>query len=612
MITKWEIAETGDPKKKYRLLLKCELKDILKIIKSLGAVCSRPERIISNDYNFLIYLFEYDAGIEEKFKNILDDISKSKSPNQKRFTPANVQAPSYVPATNRSASVADTIDIPMPDLEIKENVNKEEELKSSDIKDEPVIKDPEKIQVPDTVAAARENKPKKGGIEPSSQNKSHNQIAKDNVHSTDNKTEVNPRSKVESDNKSSDDTAITKRTAERLKLKWSIELPLNPMLSFQTLITGSHNRFAHAAAMAVVENPGVMYNPILIYGPVGNGKSHFIHSMSYGLSSSIGQKNIFVTNGVKLSIGVNIAIKGNFLDKIERIINDCKVIIIDDIHLMLINKENKAFISKILSQSMQSNKQVVFSSLFSPQELEPLENMIGIQFSQGWMVDIKQPNSNTYRSILDQLLNNMDIKLAEDHIKKFFVSKNLDFRTVSKILFRAKKLERYISKTNNSILHQDMIEMLTGEKDDLTIPGADELKGANFYSGTSDESFYKWGIFYPKGMKDVIGYISRKMKEVASKNLSTELSWETVFTEEYDPDEIYGIPFKIGNFVIDKNINGLIVIGPPTTSALSAKEEEFRHLTEKIMESINIKSAWFYSNRLKANSVYLSAILDLI
>lgn len=611
MITKWEIAETGDPKKKYRLLLKCELKDILKIIKSLGAVCSRPERIISNDYNFLIYLFEYDAGIEEKFKNILDDISKSKSTNQKRFTSANVASSSSESATNASASGTDTIDIPMPDLEVKETV-KEEEPKSLDIKNKPVIKEPEKIQVPDAVIAARENKPKKNAIEPSSQNKSHNQIVENSVHSTDNKTEVSVTTKVGSDTKSSDDTAITKRTAERLKLKWSIELPLNPMLSFQTLITGSHNRFAHAAAMAVVENPGVMYNPILIYGPVGNGKSHFIHSMSYGLSSSIGQKNIFVTNGVKLSIGVNLAIKGNFLDKLERIINDCKVIIIDDIHLMLINKENKSFISKILSQSMQSNKQVVFSSLFSPQELEPLEHMIGIQFSQGWMVDIKQPNSNAYRAILDQLLNNMDIKLSEDHIKKFFLSKNLDFRTVSKILFRTKKLERYISATNNSLLHQDMIEMLTGEKDDLTIPGADELKGANFYSGTGSESFYKWGIFYPKGMKDFIGYISSRMKEVASKNLLTELSWETVFTEEYDPDEIYGIPFKIGNFVIDKNINGLIVMGPPTTSALSAKEEEFRHLTEKIMESINIKSAWFYSNRLKANSVYLSAILDLI
>jgi hypothetical protein len=53
-------------------------------------------------------------------------------------------------------------------------------------------------------------------------------------------------------------------------------------------------------------------------------------------------------------------------------------------------------------------------------------------------------------------------------------------------------------------------------------------------------------------------------------------------------------------------------MGPPPTSALSSKEQEFSHLTEKILESMNIKTAWIYSNKLKAESVYLTAILDLI
>ncbi|MCX7647164.1 MAG: DnaA/Hda family protein, partial [Elusimicrobiales bacterium] len=352
--------------------------------------------------------------------------------------------------------------------------------------------------------------------------------------------------------------------------------------------------------------------PILIYGPVGNGKSHFIHSMSYGLSSTIGQKNIFVTNGVKFSIGVNLAIKEGFIDSLEKIINDCKVIIIDDIHLMLINKENKQFISRVISGSMQSNKQVVFSSLFSPQELEPLENMLGIQFSQGWMVDIKQPNPQTYRLILNQILGNMDIKLSEEQIKNFFINKSMDFKTVNKTLFRMKKLEKYLSPLNQSLLHQDMISMLLGDKDDFSMPSEGEIKGANVYSSQAEDSFYKWGFFCPKGMKEYINYMGAKLKETSSKKLSMDIEWKNVFVEEYDPDEIYGIPFKIGNYVLDKNINGLIVMGPPPTSALSSKEQEFSHLTEKILESMNIKTAWIYSNKLKAESVYLTAILDLI
>lgn len=570
MVNKWEISKSEDSKNatRHRLLLRCELKDILKIVKHLGAICSRPERIISNDYNFLIYLFEYNDSIDKKLKSVINDIQQGKA------TQSNLQ-----PTNTKSES--DNISIPMPDLEVK--VNEPAKVRDKEEKDEKNISKPF------------------GPVTPMSMSV---RIKREEKKTEEKKEEVKDAKKT--------DIKITQRTIEKLKLKWSIELPLNPTLSFHTLITGSHNRFAHAASMAVVENPGVMYNPILIYGPSGVGKSHFIHSMSYGLSASIGQKNIFVTNGVKFSIGVNLAIKDGFINSLEKIIDISKVIIIDDVHLMLINKENKSFISKVLNEAMQSNKQVVFSSLFSPQGLEPLENMLGIQFSQGWMVDIKIPNPQTYRLILNQLLTNMDVKISEEHINKFFVSKAMDFRTINKLLFRMKKLEKYITQLNPSLLHQDLISMLIGEKDDLSSVTDSEIKGANFYSSNDPNSFYKWGIFAPSNMKHYSNYVTSKLKSIASDIFSMDISWNNLFTEEYNPDEVYGIPFKIGSYVLDKNINGLIVIGPPPTSALSAKEEEFKHLVENIMESLNVKIAWIYSNKLKAQSVYLNALLDLI
>lgn len=589
MIKKWEVLKAQDVKNanKHQLLLKCELKDILKIVKKLGAVCSRPERIISKDYNFIVYLFDYNKEIDLKLKNTIEEISSGKT----------TQVATVEKKSETAASVQEEISIPVPDLEIKKEEKIEIPVPKIEKKEE--VKEPKKDE-----KEISDRKKTFGPVVPKSQSM---RMAREEIKKEEEKEKVEEAKKLE-ENKGE----LSRRSLEKIRLKWSIELPLNPMLSFQTLITGSHNRFAHAAAMAVVENPGVMYNPILIYGPVGNGKSHFIHSMSYGLSSTIGQKNIFVTNGVKFSIGVNLAIKEGFIDSLEKIINDCKVIIIDDIHLMLINKENKQFISKVISGSMQSNKQVVFSSLFSPQELEPLENMLGIQFSQGWMVDIKQPNPQTYRLILNQILSNMDIKLSEEHIKNFFINKSMDFKTVNKTLFRMKKLEKYLSPINQSLLHQDMISMLLGDKDDFSMPSEGEIKGANVYSSQSEDSFYKWGFFCPKGMKEYVNYMGAKLKETSSQKLSMEIEWKNVFVEEYDPDEIYGIPFKIGNYVLDKNINGLIVMGPPPTSALSSKEQEFSHLTEKILESMNIKTAWIYSNKLKAESVYLAAILDLI
>lgn len=578
MIEKWEIKDIGDKK---ALLIRCDFKDILSIVKKVGPILSRPERIVKGDYTFVMYILRPD-GVEEKIKKAIAEITAkiTKKATQQRIETLQTQTTSATSQTDTSLD----IEIPMPELEIRSEIKKEEKKESDRII------------------------PTKGPVVPKAQSVRIKREEIEHPGEKERKEDLKRESKV----KIPPSPNISQRTLERWRLRWSIELPLNPTLSFQTLITGSHNRFAHAASMAVVENPGVMYNPLLIWGPMGSGKSHFIHSMSYGLSATIGQMNIFVTNGVKFSVGVTLAIKEGFIENIANLIENSKVIIVDDIHLMLINQENKAFISKVISDCMHSNKQVVFSSLFSPQHLEPLESMLGIELSQGWMVDIKPPNPQTYRLILNQIISNMDVRLSEDDIKRFFLSRNLDFRTVSVMLFRMKKLEKYLSAIDPSLMHHDLLDMLFGEKDDLSSISEDEIKGINFSLSATPDSFYKWGVFYPKGLKEYVRYVSFKLYETASKVIGTELSWYSVFEEEYDPDEIYGIPFKIGSRVLERNVNGVIVIGPPPTSALSAKETEFRHLVDKILESLNVRSAFIYLNRLKATSNYLNALLDLI
>jgi chromosomal replication initiation ATPase DnaA len=589
MIENWKILEPDEKTKKHKIILKCELKDILSLVKNLGAICSRPERIISSDYNFVIYLLEYNKEIEERVKKEIEKIiSKNISQASKKV--------------EGEKSKTSEIEIPIPDIEIKEEIAlpKIEDVKTK--KEEKTI-----IEPPPPPPKPPSSPVKEEELHP----KTHSQ--KTEVEKKDIKlTEKKEKSIIE-DRKTVRQPKDDKEY-DRMRLKWSIELPLNPMMSFQTLITASHNRFAHAASMSVVENPGVMYNPILIYGGIGVGKSHFIHSMSYGLSSSIGQKNIFVTNGVKFSIGVNLAIKENFIDKLEKIINECKVIIIDDLHLMLINKDNKQFISKIIDSSMKANKQVVFSSLFPPSELEPLENLLEINLSQGWMVDIKQPPPQAYRMILNQILTNMDIKLSEGDINRFFVTKLMDFKNVNKYLFRMKKFEKYLITSSNSMLHQDMLSILLGEKDDISMVNDSDLRNASNYTPSFKEnkSIYKWGFFYPKGMKDYINYVFLKLDEVSKKYLSTDIGWGSVFVEEYDTDETFGLPFRIGNYLLEKNVNGLILIGPPSTSPLSDKEIEFSHLTEKIAESMNIKFGYISFTKLKGDSSYLNTILELI
>ncbi len=81
--------------------------------------------------------------------------------------------------------------------------------------------------------------------------------------------------------------------------------------------------------------------------------------------------------------------------------------------------------------------------------------------------------------------------------------------------------------------------------------------------------------------------------------------------EEYSPDELYGTPFKIGNFASEHNVNGVIILGPQPTSALGAQEAEFRHITMKILESFLVKGAWINFNRIKSSSAYAKTLMDL-
>ncbi len=424
--------------------------------------------------------------------------------------------------------------------------------------------------------------------------------------------EKKEKEKQEEAKKAESTRQIKKEVSIRTKSKWPIELPLNPTLSFQTLIAGPHNRFAHAAAMAVVENPGVMYNPLLIFGPQGIGKSHFIHAIGYGLSSSIGQNNIFVTHAVKFSKGIDLAIEQNTIDSLESMLKEIKVIIIDDIDLLSVTDKNRPYISRILNECIDSNKQIILSSMFPPKSLAPLEESIGFQFTQGWMVDIKVPNAQTYRLILNQMLSAIDLKISEDDIKTLFMSKMMDFRNVAKILSKAKKLEKYLSSIDSSLIHRDFISILLGASgDDETFPTDDEVSSAQIDSSVKDQ-WFKWGVFYPKGFKNHAVYALANMKFFASSELKIDLVWEQVFFEEYDPDEIYGIPFKIGETAAASQANGIIVLGPQSTSALGAKEAEFRTLTEKIIESFSLKAAWLDSSRLKAKSNYLKAIMELL
>jgi len=411
------------------------------------------------------------------------------------------------------------------------------------------------------------------------------------------------------------ETAAKAQTASaRIKAKWSMELPLIPTYSFQTLIAGSHNRFAHAAAMAVVENPGVIYNPLLVFGSPGTGKTHFVNSISYGLSASIGQSNIFVTDGIKLSKGVELAIKEGGIARLEEMFAKVKVLIIDDVHLLMVSEANKKYISKWLNDFVAQNKQVVVTSVFPPKSLSGLEDAVGFQFTQGWMVDLKLPAAQAYKAILGQLMQGLEVKLSDEEMTGIFAAAPMPFNEVAKALDDMKKLEKFIVNAMNTASHAQLLDTLLGYGEtpvDAALTEEDTHHVSVWRPAQSESAWFKWGIFYPKGMKREADFALFMLHERA-KELGLNTEWSQVFIEEYNSDELYGIPFKIGNYASERNVNGAIILGPQPTSALGSQEAEFRHITFKILDSFLVRGTWLPSGKLKSKAAYVKMLMDLI
>ncbi len=580
MLKKWDVAPAPNDKNpgRHKLLIKGEMKDIFLIVKKLGSVCSRPEKT-TGDYDFLIYLSKLEMDTMKKLKAVTAELG-SASVSDRAPAPA-----AAAPAFSEPAP----FETPAPKLKIE----------------------PAPAPAP---APAPQPAPAPA---PAPQPAQHHPLPQNVPSMTGRMKRPEPApapaaaAPAAAAPAAAPATAIV-RPASSVKAKWSMELPLIPTQSFQTLVAGSHNRFAHAAAMAVVENPGTIYNPLLLFGTPGTGKTHFVNSISYGLSSSIGQGSIFVTDGIKFSKGIELAVDEGGIAKLEEMISKIKVLIIDDVHLLMVSDKNRKYLTKWLNDFVAQSRQIVVTSVFPPKSLSGLEDAVGFQFTQGWMVDLKMPSSQSYKAILSQIMQGMDVKLSEADITSHFANDSVPFTDAARALAETKKLEKFTVNAMNAATHSQLLETLSGFGESAgTMPDEGDFSRAASWSPSAKDQWFRWGIFYPKGMKREADYALFSLHERA-KELGMNTEWSQVFAEEYNSDELYGIPFHIGNLAAERKVNGAIILGPQPTSALGAQEAEFRHITSKILSSYMVKGAWLPCGGLKSKAAYARLLMDLV
>jgi len=185
---------------------------------------------------------------------------------------------------------------------------------------------------------------------------------------------------------------------------------LNPKYTFENFIVGPFNELAYAASQAVIKQPGIVYNPLFIYGNTGNGKTHLIQAVGNSIKALSQTKKIFYLTSEKFTTEYINSVQtnkvGNFKDKYRKY----DILIMDDIQFLSKKEKTQEELFHLFNTLYDNNKQIIFSSDKHPNFIPGLEERLKSRFNQGMMVDINDPDHESRIAILKSKAEKNNIK----------------------------------------------------------------------------------------------------------------------------------------------------------------------------------------------------------
>lgn len=302
---------------------------------------------------------------------------------------------------------------------------------------------------------------------------------------------------------------------------------LNPKYTFDTFVVGSNNKFAHAAALAVAESPGKMYNPLFIHGGAGLGKTHLMHSIAHFILNENPEKRVlYVTSETFTNELIDSIRNGNntAMNKFREKYRNVDVLLIDDIQFIIGKEATQEEFFHTFNDLHGSKKQIIISSDKPPKDIETLEARLRSRFEWGLIADITSPDFETRMAILHKKEETDGYDIDAEVIKYIAMNIKSNIRELEGALNKLVALSRLENREINLRLAEEAMKDIISpdEKKEITPSRIISIVAEHFHISEDDIRSNKRNteVVYPR---QIAMYLCSNMTSVGLKKIGAEM-----------------------------------------------------------------------------------------
>jgi chromosomal replication initiator protein len=262
---------------------------------------------------------------------------------------------------------------------------------------------------------------------------------------------------------------------------------LNKKYTFESFVSGPSNQFAHAAAMAVANNPATTYNPLFIYGGVGLGKTHIVHAIGNEIISKNRDTKVCYYSSEKFMNELINSLRYAKMDDFRNKFRSMDVLLIDDIQFLAGKERTQEEFFHTFNALYESHKQIVVTSDKFPKEMPGLEERLRSRFEWGLIADIQSPDTETKQAILKMKADQNRINLPEDVAYFLSTTVTSNVRELEGYLIRIGAFSSLTSTPVTLAMAKEVLkDILVEQNKEVTVESIQKLVANHFHIKTSE------------------------------------------------------------------------------------------------------------------------------